>query len=142
MAAVMEVVDNGNSSHHWLKWQSMALVAIASLKHHQHQWRDGGSVINRCCTVDNDNRHCQHHHRQMTPLPQIPFCHCPSILPPTPSTMTAINKDYHCHGRHRLPLPSTMTAIVAINNKQWLLASGGHCRWMCGSGNGGCWWWQ
>jgi hypothetical protein len=39
--------------------------------------------------------------------------------------MTTVDKDQHCHGRHRPPLPSTMTAIAAVNNKQQLLASGG-----------------
>jgi hypothetical protein len=35
-----------------------------------------------------------------------------------------------------------MIAIVAINNKQQPLASGGHQHQLRGSGNGGCQWQQ
>ncbi len=52
----------------------------------------------------------------------MPLRHRPSISPPPPSTATAINKDQHYRGRHQLPLPSAMTTIVAVDNKQRPLA--------------------
>jgi hypothetical protein len=39
----------------------------------------------------------------------MPLHHCPSIPLLPPSTTTTVNKDHHHCGRHRPPLPSTMT---------------------------------
>jgi hypothetical protein len=50
--------------------------------------------------------------------------------------MTAVDEDHHLRGCHRPPLPSTMTAIAAINSKQQPLAAGGHHHQLCGSGDG------
>jgi hypothetical protein len=60
--------------------------------------------------------------------------------------MTTINKDHHRLGRRQKPLPSTMTAIAAVNNQQQPLASVWQQRWrlstvviavVVNSGNGG-----
>jgi hypothetical protein len=56
--------------------------------------------------------------------------------------MITINKDHHRCGRHQAPLPSTMIAIAAVKDEQQLLASGGCCCQLCGSGDGGHQWRQ
>jgi hypothetical protein len=61
-----------------------------------------------------------------------------SSLHPTAASIneTAVKEDHHHRGRNQPPLPSTMTAIAAVNNKKQPLASGGRRCQLCGSGNG------
>jgi hypothetical protein len=62
---------------------------------------DDGIVVTVSTTpakVDDDNRHCCRYHWSKTPLLQMPLRHCPSIPLLPPLTMTAIDKDHHCHG--------------------------------------------
>jgi hypothetical protein len=64
--------------------------------------------------------------QRKTPWRWMPLHHHPSIPSPPLSRTTAVDKDHRCRGRHLPPLPSTMTAFAAIDDKQRPLASGGH----------------
>ncbi len=94
-AAAMVAIDGSDSSHPQWKWQLMMVAAMASLLPPSTPMKGWWRSTNHSCTVNNDHQHSRRHHWPKMPLLTMPLCHHPSIPPPPPSIMTAVNEDHH-----------------------------------------------